>query len=244
MTELFDQRSWFDKDYVDEDLARLGTNGGIDDWKLIERLGKVEPGDRVLDAGCGYGRILQHVNPTSPAFGIDINPDLIQLASIRCQTAHLAVADFRQLPFMESSFHVVLSWFGSFGYHDDLTNLAVLQEFRRVLKPKGRLVLEHANRDIHVQTLPTEDRPMWQVRQRANGLVVDQLTFSALDCHLTIRRFMPTVATPKTYRLRLFTFPELRSLLLEAGFSKIDPTGSEGEAFNLRSKRMVIVAGA
>ena len=51
--------------------------------------------------------------------------------------------DIRSLP-VDGPFDVALSWFTSFGYFDDDDNRRVLSEYRRALRPGGRLRLATA----------------------------------------------------------------------------------------------------
>jgi ubiquinone/menaquinone biosynthesis C-methylase UbiE len=53
--------------------------------------------------------------------------------------------DMRALPWEDSRFDRVVSWFTSFGYFDDDGNRAVLREAHRVFRPRGRLLIENNN---------------------------------------------------------------------------------------------------
>lgn len=69
---------------------------------------------RVLDAGCGYGALLccfQQANLPVRYTGVDISPDLIELAELRyCSgfadlwTGSFSVADLKALPFVNGGF--------------------------------------------------------------------------------------------------------------------------------------------
>ncbi|GAA3099000.1 MULTISPECIES: hypothetical protein [Nonomuraea] len=43
--------------------------------------------------------------------------------------------------------------------------------------------------------------------------------------------------------VRLFTFPEVRDLMLAAGFTSVHAFGAEGGPLTIDSRRMIVVAG-
>ncbi len=59
--------------------------------------------------------------------------------------------DLQDLPLgPNEGFDAVLNWFTSFGYFADNGNKGVLREFRRALRPGGRLLLETIHRNAFV----------------------------------------------------------------------------------------------
>lgn len=115
---------------------------------LTVALAQVEPGDSVLDVGCGPGsvtipaKIRTGVN--GQAAGIDPSPEMIAVARRKAAKKGLDI-DFRvgvieALPFPEASFDVVTS---SLMFHHLPGKLQVrgLSETYRVLKPGGRILI-------------------------------------------------------------------------------------------------------
>lgn len=106
---------------------------------------KLQPGDRVLDLGCGTATLTIAAKQGSPASdikGLDGDPQILQRVRAKAQTAGVDLrfeqAMSHQTPFREASFDIVLS---SLFFHH-LTRdakLATLREVRRVLKPGGEL---------------------------------------------------------------------------------------------------------
>jgi ubiquinone/menaquinone biosynthesis C-methylase UbiE len=100
------------------------------------------PGLHVLDIGVGTGREHQHIQeriaPHGLAFGLDLSPVMLKLCRQRCG-APLCQADACRLPYPAESFDRLYA-----AYVLDLLPSkalpAVLQEFRRVLRPGGRMV--------------------------------------------------------------------------------------------------------
>ena len=106
---------------------------------------KLQPGDRVLDVGCGTATLTIAAKQGSPASdirGLDGDPQILQRARAKAQAAGVDLcfeqAMSHQTPFREASFDVVLS---SLFFHH-LTRdakLATLREMLRVLKPGAEL---------------------------------------------------------------------------------------------------------
>lgn len=110
-------------------------------------LGKIHPGERVLDVGCGGGvdTILAGflVGPKGTAVGVDLVPEMVARAERNLETTGARNVAFQNasgeaLPFADRSFDIVLSN-GAINLMPD--KQAVLSEIERVLKPGGRLMM-------------------------------------------------------------------------------------------------------
>ena len=107
---------------------------------VVGSLASLQPG-RVLDAGCGTGRLLAELPASWERIGTDTNEDVLALARREFPGSIAWVqADIGDLPFDDQSFDAVVSL-------DVLSDKrvedvgAALRELRRVLRPTGRLVL-------------------------------------------------------------------------------------------------------
>ena len=137
--------------------AGSGTRqGGLwgarpDDWGTVEeqqlptyeaglRRAGVEPGDRVLDVGCGTGVFLRAVTDLGArAHGLDASPGLLRVARARVPEADLRVGDAESLPHDDGFFDVVTG-FNSFFFADDM--VTALREARRVAKPGATVLVQ------------------------------------------------------------------------------------------------------
>lgn len=100
------------------------------------------PNDKVLDLGCGNGRLLQLLKDMDiEYFGIDNSEELIRLAKQEYPNNNFRVADALNLPFPDNYFDKV---YGIAIFHhipSEELRLRFLEEVKRVLKPKGILIM-------------------------------------------------------------------------------------------------------
>jgi demethylmenaquinone methyltransferase/2-methoxy-6-polyprenyl-1,4-benzoquinol methylase len=107
---------------------------------------RLRPGERVLDAGCGSGRliplVLQAVGAGGSLVELDFAPGMVDLARGKAEDERVQfiVGDVHQLPFPDGRFDRVIAL--ALLPHLDDPGMA-LREFHRVLRPDGMLVIAH-----------------------------------------------------------------------------------------------------
>jgi ubiquinone/menaquinone biosynthesis C-methylase UbiE len=110
----------------------------------------VQPGQRVLDVGCGTGyfaRLLARaVGPEGLVVGIDPSPEMITYASRkagRVRNCQFRVGTAESLDLPAEHFDVVVSSLVLHHLPEDL-RMPALREMRRVLRPGGKLLVAEA----------------------------------------------------------------------------------------------------
>lgn len=94
---------------------------------------------RILDAGCGTGGMVKHLQQYGSVAGLDISDEALELCRHR-DLSQLARASVERLPFVDESFDLLTSF--DVLYHKAVVNdRLALGEFYRVLKPGGLLLL-------------------------------------------------------------------------------------------------------
>jgi len=129
----------------------------------LEQVG-IQPHDKVLEVAVGPGvtllEIVKRVDKTTVVYGADLSPRMLEKARRRVSDAgyvnvDLREADARQLPFPDDTFDVLYN-----SYMLDLIPLrdmpVVLGEFKRVLKPGGRLAL------VNMTKKDADSRTWWE----------------------------------------------------------------------------------
>jgi len=180
----------------------------------------ISPGDFVLDAGCGAGKFFRaDFAKRTPCrlMGVDLQPSIGANDKLDLR----ARADVTFLPLADDSVDVVICrWVIEHLAKPDLA----LREFRRVLKPSGRLALFTPNL-LHYYGAAASLTPHWfhvWFNRRARG-------------------FEETDIFPTHYRAN--TRRRLHSLLTRAGFRRVELTLVEGGPGALAFNRLLHGAG-
>jgi SAM-dependent methyltransferase len=111
---------------------------------------QLEPGQRVLDVGCGIGAFLRLVTERGAwAHGLDASGALLDVARARLPHADLRVGEMEALPYENDTFDLVTG-FNSFFFANDI--VAALREAGRVARPGAPVVIQvwgpHEHNDL------------------------------------------------------------------------------------------------
>jgi len=125
--------------------------------RLIERA-KIQPGQRVLDLGCGTGTLAVMIKQSAPeaqVTGLDGDEQVLAIARTKAERAKVNIQLDHglsyQLPYPDQSFDVVVS---SFVIHH-LTSedkVRTFKEVRRVLRPDGWFHILDFGRPVNLLT--------------------------------------------------------------------------------------------
>ncbi len=137
--------------------------------------------------------------------------------------------DLRALPFAAGAFDAVFSWYSSLFVFDDATNEACLADVARVLRPGGRLLVNHAN-PLRLAAEPDASA----TRTLPDGSRVEER--SRYDAILGVDRSYRRVIRPggavlaATAELRYYMPSEWRRLAERTGLRLVAVTSTPGAA--------------
>lgn len=126
-------------------LLTLGRERAL--RERLTELARLQPGESVLDVGCGTGTLAitakKRVGSSGAVVGIDASPEMIERAKRKALKAGVEVqfqtAIVEALPFPDASFDVVFSTLMLHHLPRPVRELCA-REMRRVAKPDGRIV--------------------------------------------------------------------------------------------------------
>lgn len=106
----------------------------------IKKTVHIDENDRVLDIGCADGQLLGMLseNQSFEAYGLDISPEMVKVASQKYPKFNFVNGSAQNLPFEDDFFDVLIC---SASFHHFPDPEGFLKEAKRVLRPNGKLVL-------------------------------------------------------------------------------------------------------
>ncbi|MHB9108358.1 MAG: SAM-dependent methyltransferase [Armatimonadota bacterium] len=227
--ETFEKCCWLKADETGEEDAPF----------ILDALA-LKPGDRVLDAPCGAGRIsVPLARAGCRMTGEDLQSEHIAQAERRFAAEGLAgefvVGDLRTLDY-DGVFDAVINWGGSFGYFSDAGNADVLARLARALKPGSRLLIEQRHREYTLRHFRSSrvgeihsQQNCWNAEtQRVEGTWTIHDPSSERQCFSTVRLYTPV---------------QFRRLIAHAGLIwETAYGGLDGSPLTRGSRRMYVVA--
>ena len=198
----------------------------------------------VLDLCCGHGRIANRlaargVNVT----GLDASEHFLAIARTDARDQGLDVSfvhgDMRDIPWT-GRFDRVINWFTSFGYFTcDDENRAVLQQAAQSLKPAGILATERISLPMILKNFQRTT-----CATRDGNAMVDRIHFNFEASRTEVERsvYRDGQHRSSTYTVRHFMPCELRTWLVDAGFSTVRFMDESGGEFGGSSRRLIAIA--
>lgn len=129
-------------------------------------------GMKILDLGCGYGKDLAYFRDKgAEVYGIDLSKEMLALASEEVPEATLTRGDFKQLPYENDFFDIIISRYAI--QHSEHVS-QVFEEAYRALKPGGELIFNvtHPFR----QLIEKKTRDYWKKEEILCSIFSGQLT--------------------------------------------------------------------
>lgn len=217
----------------------------------LERFLSPEPRSRILDLGCGAGRLtVELARRGHRVLGVDDDEAALSAARASAKNErlnmHFVKSDPRLITY-RAEFDAVVCVDNAFGrLPSDRDDLKALEAARKGLKPGARLIIDQVNREWLLRHFEPHH---WEAGQGGpSAVVLDRMTFDfekgRLDNHRTLVG-SDGKRTPAFVSLRLYTLTELKAQLERAGFEYRQSWGGfDGSAYGMDSPRLIVMAVA
>jgi cyclopropane fatty-acyl-phospholipid synthase-like methyltransferase len=238
---------YFDEAFIELYRPFLTAERTTDEAAAVLELLELEPGARVLDLACGWGRhSVELARAGLEVTGLDLSETLLARAAKRAEAAGVSVewvrGDMRELPW-RGRFDAVVSLFSSLGYFlSDEEDLRVLRASACSLKPGGLFVLETMHRDQIARGFVERDwwrgeagRAVWVEREfdAVAGITREWLFFERADGS----------RGEKYHAMQVRTATEWDHLLRSAGLAPLAWYGDwDFSEFTHESERLIVLA--
>ena len=207
--------------------------------------------DTALDVACGVGR---HAVPLAErgvkTTGFDISPEFVERARERAADADVTAdtrfleGDYRDPP-VSGPFDLAVCLFTAVGYYDADTDRRVFEHIRERIADGGAFVVDVMNREGLLSRFEST-----HVYEFGNYFGTEQRDYDSDTATLDVTRELfervgdgfNHLAT-FDYNVRVYAPVELRAMLRDAGFSRIDTYGGyDGSALEHDSGHVLAVA--
>lgn len=209
----------------------------------------IPQGGTVLDLACGAGRHSVALSRMGfPVTGVDTSIDALSIAQKQADQnkvgAEFLEGDIRHLN-IGRTFDLILLVGNALGYGTDLDQQHILSGVTSHLKPTGIFVIGLSNVLRTIGSLKDEG-------DRAHEIKVDGHTYRIREQYQFDPRTMMKTSTwtaemdnkeqyRQQTRVRLYFFPELTSMLAQAGLEIINAFGSyQGQSFTVSSSHLIL----
>lgn len=217
--------------------------------QYVKDIAKLAPDSKVLDAGCGLGRIAVEL----AALGLDVTGvDIIQSEldaardSAEAEGVELTLINQDLRTFhAKNQFDCAVNLYTSFGYCDTVEeDMQILRNIADSVKPDGTFIMECTSRETAIlYWTPGEEFERAGYRVVTHFEVVG--AWEGLKSQWTLYPLQKNQKQPvvdHTFIQRLYPATFLRNKLLEFGFSKADVYGDfDHSPYDEHARTMIII---
>ena len=238
----------------DEDWAQMfayKTRDAPKEARAIRRMLDLPARSKVLDLCCGDGRIsLQLARLGYHVTGLDLSLAMLQLAQRKAKRANLRIRwiqlDMRDMAFSEE-FDAIINISTSFGFFaNEQDNVRTLYSAANALRKEGKLLLDLENVYYlsHMARL-YGTTPTYQPVDRFKGWLEEATFFDPIshNVQMNLRLWREETVIKEVKGIyRVYSFPEMRSLLESSGFRIRSIYGDfRLRPYNVDSPRMIVL---
>jgi len=240
---MFDDAHWAEVPVAADAITRLSRFDLYGAKSPLTAQGAGCP--KILDICCGFGRISAELARMGYAVtGVDITESYLKTAVEDAKYENLNIeyinADARE--FVRANFFdAAVNLYISFGYFSDQKDdLLLLRNVYQSLKKGGCFIIETLGKEIAVRDFVEAE---WF--ERAGFTVLTE--YAALDSWTFLQNrwilLKDGQRIEKTFTQRLYSASELKALLLEAGFDKVEIYGNWDESpYDRKAAKLIAVA--
>ncbi|MNY09302.1 dTDP-3-amino-3,4,6-trideoxy-alpha-D-glucopyranose [compost metagenome] len=237
--------AWYQESFGNDYLLvykHRDMQGAYHEVKKMVNWLELEQGARLLDLCCGMGRHSMALEEFGfEVTGVDLSKVLLQEAIKQGSDGHVTWinGDMRDVPLSEP-FDAIVNLFTSFGYFDeDEQNEQVLHEIYRLLKKKGRFIIDFLN-PVYVKA------HLVPQSERTEGDLTIRETRAIEDGCVRKRIVISQKGEPDRHYLeqvKLYERPKFEAMLQKAGLRIDHVYGDyEGQTYSPEtSSRMIFV---
>lgn len=207
---------------------------------IVDFLG-LRPGAKVVDAGCGFGRMCAALQDLGmDTTGIDISPAALAEAEKRSPGPRYVLHDLTQpLPDDLGQFDVLVNLYSSYGYGaTEREDLEMLRVFHSLIRPGGWIVMQLSDLERSRHRLRSDARP---VVRWTNG-VKETLTVDFSTGRLHVRYELGDDVVHS--RIRMYEREDLIAMFEQVGFVDVRGYGDFSGGPKRPEDRLVLVARA
>lgn len=243
---------WFEKLYTKDYIQLCGFGSpeqtAIEAAFLVDVL-RLSSDSRLLDICCGFGRHTFAISNLAHCqiVGIDLSDEYLTIAKEQYSSPNITYLkkDMRDLQ-LERRFDAATNVFTSFGFFEhDEENEQVMQEANKALKQGGLFLVDIENKFNFVLNDVLKKEYYWEQ--------IDEHTYCVIHNTYDVVHereiFSATIvedgkdAIRVGYNIRLYSLPELTSMLERNGFELLNVWGDfDKRNYSLHSRRLITLA--
>jgi 2-polyprenyl-3-methyl-5-hydroxy-6-metoxy-1,4-benzoquinol methylase len=255
----------FDQTYIEAIGLQFSQETTSQEVNEVVTLLGLKPGMTILDLACGHGRHSLELarRGLGPITGLDFSQAAIDHAKFTASAAGFSIdfllKDMRKLE-LHAEFDAVINLGNSMFYWDEATHQRILEGVWQALKPGGCLCLDAYNPYWVATSLALRSHPAVKLYNRVRAIIrrvlrprsalkgsgtpkgTTLLDVSQGLVHGVRRMTHQGHLRESPYRTRLYTLPELRSLLERAGFEVDRVVAEHGKTLGWDTPRVLLVA--